>query len=802
MALGIDPGATLRFADGAGVVSYHGAVGLPPCRSHDSGFIWNRKRIFRETSRKYMVGFEDAWFGALNPDAETYQWSSNGTELTRSWDLIVSDSLSQLIPANNGKSAIAIDNSLSEDQQDSLLSVCSRAHLTNVDLLWRPVAILLDFLRHPSGHGLKTGNRVLVVDSESSRLEATLLELRMDRGVLVPLRKAFRDEDVVEERWVSKLATKGLSDLLDDDELIQESLLSGEFSSDFLRYRDGEHVDSTWIRRGVRFEPFVLNTKNRTNLFDEIDVEGTDIRDVISAVMTRAKKADVSAVLWHGWIFRNRNDLSDQVNHLMDEGCVSRGAQHYSTCIENGSPTYLEAVPELSIMSEVAGENRHEYFPIIPADEYLGGNTITVTPIDRFSLKKKIAELPIVLKRADWDCPRKVVFDGIPPVPEDTQVVITGEMKPGQGKLKLWIEAKDSDVSLFGDRRRIEINWDTMEDLEMSQYCGPEVYPVQGRLFDENDPDARRILKEVVRAGGPLTKEVTYQGHVVRFNKVLEPWGYNTPWGERLREPTRGLFGSKQVDDKEIETLAVELAEIIESTHSASSPAAVNKRHRFLNYMFRNTPKRFIQELRELYSETNPNIPGWNTAFAPGRVFQTSGDLAVLMKFIIDQSGDNGYPTCPDISYTAKYFWSVFRSLCYYDDPANVDAKLAANVCHCICNYLDARNANGWAPVQGETGNWMRTNIQTAQKSCLCAFLFLTRIRRSSPLFLDYPCKADSVTQRVVSTIESMPTVPFPPSMLADKSLGSLDEFTLRFIRKEVGSKDYEALEGLVTSMT
>ncbi|MCD6475577.1 MAG: hypothetical protein J7K85_04840 [Anaerolineaceae bacterium] len=797
MAVGIDPGCTLQFVYEDEVKVCHGATGIPPSRKQDKDFIWSTKRVFRQTTHSDVASFEKVWLNLFHPDKPAFSWKNNGIEQSRDWDLMASDALNQIIPQQGGKIALAIDNSLSEDQQDKLLSVCTRARLSNVDLLWRPIAIALDFLRSKRNPGLVAGQKLIVIDSESSVPEITILDLRIQQGVVVPLRKAGHEGDkTLSSLWRSFAATKVLADALSETNTISKALTEGEFSADFSKYRDEGKVETSWVRCGARYESLTFNP-NRHELIDRIEIAGSTRHNLINEGMAFAEEIGADAVLWHGWPFRGIEGIENKTNFVMDSASVCRGSFIYGECIDQGRPTYLEDVPELSIMSEVQGTNRYDYFVIIPSDEYPGGKVITVRPIDRFSIKQGISKLPIILKRADWESPRKVVFDGIPPLNQDSPIIISGQMKPGQGKVKLWIEAKDLELDLFGERKRIEINWDTMEDFEMTPYCGPEVSPVQGRVFDSDDPDARRVLKDVIDAGGPLTRQVDYHGHNVRFSKVMQPWGYRTPWGAQLREPTRGLFGSKNIDDVEIDRLADQLSNII----TASNAGNTNARHKFLNYMFKHAPDSFVAELKEIYSAPDPSIPGWNTAFAPGRVFQTAEDLTIFFNFIVNQSSNTGWPEIPDISYTAKYYWSVFRSLSYYDDPANVDSNLASGVCHSICNYLDFRNANRWAAITGESGRWMGVNIQTAQKSCLCALLFLTRVRKSSTQFMEYPCDHGGLAKRIITTVEAMPTVPFPAAMLTVAPAGSMDEFTLKFIKKEVDTEDYVVLEGLITSM-
>ncbi len=802
MALGIDSGSILRVAGESGAQSLFGARGVPPCRNHESNFVWRDKRVQRQTEQKDIVSFEEAWANFICA-GDAFVWDLEGQHLSSPWDVLVADAFQQLIPSAGGKIAIANDNSFSEKAQDKLLSICLRAHLLNVDLLWRPVAIALDFLNTNQLIPLKEGSKLLIIDAESTYPEATQLDLRMKDGVLVPLRRPYREEDKLEVAWCSNPARKALAEeLADGNRDVAEALLAGEFCADFSRFRDGEEVGHTWIRRGRRYEPFNLQ-RSLSDLCAEITIDGCSVDNLVQAGRQRAQDVGADVILWHGWPFRCRKDLNGSFDHVMSHHSVSQGAKLYATRIEAGILTYLESLPLLEIMSKDHQTERFEFFPIIEEGEYPGGQKVSIDPINRFDMQKGITSLPIVLQRSDWDSSRKVEFDNIPEIGENAPVTITGELKPGQGHLKLWMESRDGREDLFGEQRRIEINWETMEDFDFPEQsreeCSPNVYPVAGRVFDDDDPEIRQLLREMVNAGGRITQDVNYKGHNVRFNKVFAPWGYTTPWGARLRKPTRGMFGALYVEDGEILELSRKLANNIQQHHQSN----LGKRHEYLNKMFVYTSPDFIQELRDIYSRKQPAINSWNTAFAPGRVFSTSKDMSLFLTYLVSSCGDDGWPVWPDSSYTTKYFWSVFRCLCYYEETAHIDCSLADGICLRICNYIAHRNANGWNPLPGEgQGHWVASNIQNAQKFCLCALLFSTRFRDYYPRYLEYPCSADSLTQRVLDAINRMPPVAFPPTMGVGGGDGdNLSQFTLRFITKEVTQDDLSALEGLVTSM-
>ena len=784
MALGIDPATTLRLAHAKEIQSLFGARGIAPCRTHTSGFVWSNKRVQHQTAYEGVVSFEQAWSFYLSDKGGAFTYEVEGQQLSKPWDAMIAEAFQRLIKTTSGKTAIAVDNSFTEDQQDQLLSVSSRGYLSNVDLLWRPVAIALDFLERIPDSGVSEVTKLLVVDAESTHPEATMLELRSVDGRLIPFRKFCRNEDVLSFRLSPIKAAQALAlKLADHDEEMAGILRSGEFFESFERFRNGDEISDTWIKRGQRFESFEF-AKTLAKLLAEKNPFG----GLVAESRQRAEKYDADIILWHGWPLRCREDLNGPNDFVMPADCVARGAEIYAEQIEEGLPTYLELLPQLEIYSTNHKTNRPEFFTIIEEKEYPGGLRFSTKPNNDFDIQKGIDSLPIILRRNDWGNVRKVEFDEIPMIEENSPITIIGQLVPGQGRLKLRILSRDGREALFGKKRHIDINWDTMEVYELPkesrEKCAPDAYPILGRVFDEDDPDMRIALRATVSARS-LDTTVNYHGHQVSFKKLLEPWGYHWPWGNTggrvpsCGQATRGLFSSGYKKDDELDQLAADLGKIIEQ----ENPRA---RHKFLNYMFIYTPKSFKQELRNLYSKSvnqlNPKDINTNTAYGVGRVFDQSEDVDLFFRFLVNSSAEGSWPAFPTAAYTKVYFWSAFRCLCYYQDTSRVDSALSAQVCGRICNFLERGSPN-----------------PTEKKYSLCALLFMTRIREHDPAFLD---PTEKLAVRVVQTITARaPSVPFPPAMGLNGNDGdNLSQFTLRFVNKEVTDKDFAMLRGLVTS--
>ena len=777
MSLGIDPGTVLRFADDQHLESCYGAQGAPPCRLHENDYVWSRNRIARQTSRDGIIAFEQAWSGLHGPSRENKSARDGGLEQSQFSDRIVAEALRQLAPSHTGKVALAVDNSLSEDLQDTILGICSHAHFSNVDLLWRPVAILLDYLdRNPSCR-LSAQSRVLVVDAESTQPEATLLGLREIEGMLVPVRHFFqKDQDALESVWSVGAAGIALAEqLVQGKNIPADELLRGAFSADFYRYRDGESVSRTWVKSGAGYAPFSFENK-----LEGLIAGNRSLDQLINSVLAKPSAKEADMVLWNGWPFRARKLAANGTNLVMSADSVARGCRVYAERVERGLPTYLEVMPGLAIMSRNPESDRDEFFPIIKQGEYLGGQTIHVEPINRFSLDRCITELKIILQRDDWIDPKQVEFVGIPPLEEPAPITISGVMKPGQGKLKLWLTSRDNQrEDLFGERSRIEINWDTMEDY-LKPLQSPKAYPAQGYV---NTGDLDHIKSELTRfvrdSRATLSTQLRIPDRPRQFQSIMDP----------TKTTHLGLFGSVQVNDQEFDLLAKNVGDKIEVLLRNDR----NERFRMLNYMYAYAPEDFRAELRVIYSGAGlPSNVKWNGAYAPGRVFSSPEDLTLFLKYLVKVSNEKSWPQKPGITYTDKYFWSVFRCLCYHEKAADIDDNLADQVCLRICNYIEYRNRNNW------DGLWQydnRGSIENAQKFCLCALLFLTRVRRfQHPGFL----KANlPLTKRVLEVVIKMPPVSFK-----SMKMKNVNQLVLHYIRNEADDDDESAVSGLVAEMS
>jgi hypothetical protein len=691
----------------------------------------------------------------------------------------------------------AVGNQFPENQQETLLTSMARAGFTDARLLWRPIALAFSFLADYHDR-CSAGEQFLIVDAECCPIEATLVELRTHEpsGAIVPLRNAPTKEDRLEMGLdLSQIRHEIALQIAEGDSEIVQQLLTGPFAHDFIASTELKNFESIWCRRNGRYSKINIDPEGMRNQVKSRFKKGGPLSELIQAIKDKFDFKKMSAILWHGWPFRTMAKRKSQgKNYIMDENSVSRGAALYAEKLSQGLPTYLDTLPGLYILSKVKELGTHCFFHLIKPSVIEGGQTWKrAEPITRFSVSEGVKTFSAVLRRSDEDRCRKVVTP-LPRTPKkDTPVLINAEAKPASGYARVTIEGSEPNSDVFGDTRLVRLNWDSMEEIDIPIVYAPEVYPVKGRLFDNDDPEYKECLVEFLKQerAKPYV-QTKYRNHEIPFHKLLEPWGLSPPWhaGRGMpdgwsAEPARGMFGSLKlpIDNYMIDGLVERIQLVLHQD-----------RVKFLNYMFIYAPEFFKQELRDKYSQDNPSFaerilrgsprPSWNWVIAPGRVFSTADDFELFIDFMI-KHGENDYPKYPDGTFTKHYWWSFFRCLCYHKDTMNVAPERIIKVLRMIHNFVSHGNPD-----------------RNALKYCLCAILFSLRIRHRHPDFLqpdDVFC--DSLVRLVKDT---MPMIPYPPTMLAaaeDPHGEGLNGLVLRFLMQTADQDDYQAIEGLTTSM-
>ena len=766
----------------------YGVVGLIPKRNEP--IVWNNPKALRDSGIGRFLSASNLWNKFQKNHKATTTWrDSEGIDHTDLNPRFIAEAIAQLAPeAENIRAILAIDNTMSEFHQETLLATFRSKGYINVELLWRPICIALNHLEAYGRGKYSEGDKLLIVDLDTYKPEYTVLELKLQKpqGELVPLRTIpSKDEKELKTKYcVRKLKKTFLKTLTQGNKVILDQLDAGAFSNGFHEFLEtGIAEKEVWIRNGLEYTKFPLDT-DWLNSLRKMEVKGEGFQQVESEVRRIQKKQGIKHVVWNGFPARLQKQ-SEYKDHdfLANADSVANGAAEYGRRRSADLPTYLDTLPGLKVLSLEKKSGRYKFFDVILAGEVEGGQIVRIPEtITKFSLEEGIPDFTAVLLAED------IYKKSTTPLPQieykgNVPLLLSAEMRPAHGHAVVTIEGRGGYEDVFGRQRKITLDWNKMIDIpdpivEQYVYTGPDVYPVRGRIAD--DADSLSIAKAFASGKYNVGSQFDYPCGRVGYLRIHEPWGYKNPCGHIIRTAQRALFGAFEEKDPEIHELAKAIGKIINNT--VKNPG---DRHRYLNYMFRYAPEKFREELRGLFRSEQPTFTV-NAVYAVGRTFYRHEDFEIFLDYFLDISKQVGYPEYPSDRYTPAYFWSFFRALCYYKDTALVDSSKVEDVLKCICNYATQCSENGWPGGR-------RSNVI---KYLLFGILFSIRLREHNHDFLSIDSPLYNGIVEVIK--EQTPQIPYPVAMMAEQLPGKLNDYVLRFVNDVQTKEDLEALQGLV----
>jgi len=779
-------------------VAQYGVVGVTS-RWHEP-ILWTNPKAIRTTSGQSYLSLSELWQD-FNQDYKKHTSIQSIVDKeaadTPTVELII-EALGANIPEHSAEfSVLAIDNTISEFHQSALHRQLGNAGFGRRELLWRPIALTLAHLMQPNNY--KNGDSILIVDTDSYQPEITLLELIDYKEQLVPLRK-FPEQrrDPRSDKWGGYSSANTLDqfslEISAGDKALYRQLMSGPFSGNFFGYLDQGNGEDIWIRKGLNHSKLKLNPEMRKKL-GKTKIVDKGFDDLLAEVgqMIDSINPDPTTILWHGLPARLNSKSLDPEHLLMNAEAVSTGAAEYGRRRVAGEPTYRDTLPGLDILSLNKKTGEHEFFPVILAGEVEGGQKVTIPErITMFKLEEGTVDFTAILKNPTTETYKRLVTK-LPPIDyqgENIPLIMDAETQPAQGHATITIEGVGEQMELFGPQRLLELDWESGEDIKIEdiivyKYNGPEVYPVRGRIAD--DPECMEATKFWLQESQYMGSKIPFRGREVSYARIHEPWGWNDPFGSPLREPTRALFGALDENNPDIENLAEKVADKIYSTVAAESA-----RFKYLNYMFRYAPERFLEELRTVYRQANPEL-NWNSIYAVGRTFYRLEDYELFVNFMLNHSQSNGYPDYPSEAHTRSYFWAYFRPLCFYEDTIGLPIDKAEKALDTIYQYAADRNNSNWSQRPFEKG---RRDIENLIKFLLSAILFSIRFRKKQPNFLSQGTLLHAKMLEVIS--EMTWQIDYPKAMFQTQQPDKLNDYVIRFLNDTQTEQDLGVLKGLV----
>jgi hypothetical protein len=814
-------------------------VGVPPIFDNE-GFVWNNRLAADPTMSCCSIPLEHAWerIAHLDPTGEPARdpLCSDGSKARLDPACAIADAVIQNTGSlgTAGLPVLAVPNHLDETGQDQVLEAFQSHGVFNIRLLWRPVALALDWAY---GNSLESatfsgGKRKLcIVDMESRGLEVTLLTWQrheLDPTYVCPVRSYPRRKGYY-CRWMSWQWAEQIASGICGTEGDPKSLLSGLSGDDFQRQLEDE------TPRELLYQ---LKADPRRWMECEMrQPDATRVKkwaEVVAGVLPNTlRPSDV--ILLHGWPARHlMNALKSGIPQKVirsNPDAVARGAWLFADRLANKRPTYYDILPQYAIWvssNDAVGNLTFGWKPLNEEEKVIdageswrlsaqhnpelvalrNGGLRLARYIDRFSLliqnKTVFDEDNAEGLKASHLIAKRLAADLPTMTREEKELELEVVIAPASGNARFSIRGRDANP-LFGDTNEVELSWKTAEDEpEHKGYL--EAREVVGRIMDK--PEYREMARLITRQisaglGSPQDRtrlqrlladyrsgpfDFVAAGDDALLGRVLEPWGYNA----NPSQPTRGLWGSRRVlNDPELDAIASGMGAALLARAEEAGWASEDD-YKFLNYMFIYAPCAFIERIRGEFTIGHGagHVRLLSQVYAPGRVLSHADEYGSFVCFTNTHGFDNN-------RLRAAHWWSLFRCLCYHKLTAQVDVKLISEFLEMLCRYYER------SPCR----------IQNERKYALHALLFCLRMREPRRGSLDsadtFPFlhKGDPLRDRFNTLIGHGPLAgqEYPPSMLAGmpnlvQPGDNFSEYVRRFLNEEDTLLDREMGSGLATS--
>jgi len=788
--------------------------GVPPLDGEEQTlwnlFAGNSQHPLRSQILTRTLSIELAWTRLLRGDQPLTWTYADGVRGRITASRAIAQAIAACLDgADKQGAAISVPNLMDEDAQDALLAELAMAGFGNCYLIWRPVALALNWLHQTGQPPRQHKGSVWVVDFESAGIEVTRLNIEphaRDPKWLSPVRSyptRTWDErpalrpcppcDPLFAIWNAWLRSFNPQ----PNRITRQSLVIGPAASSLQHAIDENSTNM--ITAHAMSGPRIIRYEGTTRPLDN------EVWSFLQANLQRLAPRHTTptvgdTVLLHGWVPRLWPDEVRKavarawpgvITHVTDRDAVTIGAALYARRRAQNLPTYYDAVPEYRIWCKVA-EAPPDFRTVIPATKTEPGEVITLNDdairnafaiaAHRESLSVIVQRHPILNARTDFARRIRASLKRI--ATENIALRLDARIEAAHGNAKFTFTVAAGAKMFEGDLSSVELSYSRRGGaaLEPEHKGYIEAQAVVGRIHD--GPQGIAVLRPLVSfLEGRLEAEnelahalQNYRIDVAaapngdgKVKQALERWGWHP--NPIRRQDTRGLFGTRHLDDTELSAVTDDLTNRL----WAEGPGNHAWYNRF-NWCQAYAGERYRSHIRSLLQTSN--IDSWSKAFAPGFVL---GSDPMDAKLLLSLARNHGF-AFPDATYIAKWWWSCFRLLCWHPE-ARIDKEDAEEYLVRLCEHLDA------------------VGIVAADqpKNALLAILFIMRAREKDPgaLLPDSP-----VCQRVCNVINRrLPAVAYPPSMMAHMPglAGNLSQFVLRFVRKEDTVADRELGAGIAT---
>lgn len=774
--------------DGAGSEEAGGPIyGIRGCprhsdRDYDSAVSWSDAMSFREGefTEKFESGVEKTVRYEL-PEGHASEWLRSFFQSAEGHPAI----------DVNGTIAVAVPDHASPEDRDDVLAGLSVTKYANVSLIWRSVAALLgwmDHLKNKKGKDLSIllNRRIFVLDLDAGRPELTELKCvrhRTRREWIVPSRKqptrGTLSVDDSFERDCYRATLDGVPEW--------EQLVGGQFYADLQgAIESGDDGFEAWVRKRGAWQP------RKVAFAHELPKDILQALNPILAEMWRSLGAN-DILLVNGWVARKygaqiltRFRTRCRNVEALPSNVVSAGAALFAERLAKGLPTFYDRIADYQFwdgfqttwVSMFDGEQEVE-----PGREY------RYPEADLEPRKLKIEKYAdnvsfYVREPTSREYARRIKTQFAEFLRSDLALSLTAVVWPEKGSARFELAMCDRNapaifVSGKTTAREIVLRWRNEDNAahkevsvqfiqEHQGYVEPQ--PVLGRIYDSED-NLRMVEEFVANPQGPTYRRLwaKYSAQYHPRNGIADRVGYSSV----PQEPTRGLFGTRRVENSRIDAVTYAYAKHC-ATHNPFNTAEGMK---FQNYCHVSAIDAYKNFLRDALKK-NRAPDNFNFCYGPGYVLgEFPGDIRLLMAYIV-RNVNIGNLRC-------KLWWSFFRMLCWHTECKleAADKPLLESCLNMLCDQDAMIAANG--------GRYAANDM----KFVTLAILYSLRIRESGE-DLSNPLKQQLID--LLSPRGLLGNVGFPQTMIpkvnpVSRPLGdTLSKYVLRFIKYEDTLADRE----------
>lgn len=728
-----------------------------------------------------------------------------GEKCNASLRAIIQETLHRHVASQSShKIVFSIPNGWNESVQDKFLRSLPCGP-RGASLLWRPVSILLACLNDQTESFPESlvGKNVLVLDFGVTTVEATYLNLKQDKGYIIPVRQSAKDSNY--SKWDYGPVDFALGEAIlsrtgtvVDEQLYDLSLgrcittqilslnkpknlllfygkpadykvlkLSVSERDDFLEEVISKQIESDsnvyakWfslLENAISSKSVADCLKNQIatwinrNGLPDIMVLGGALSEIKLEGGTIGKKI-------YGIMMEALPKLKEKLILLAANGAPLKGALLFGQREQLGLPTYFDVLPkyEVYVMQRQLGEMpKVGYTELVASAEVRGGKVWRPKdgPIKGFSIKAQSSSFELFVKRENEAC-KSIPADDFPEIGQDEPVLIYPEMKPASGYATVTIRPANNN-EMFGRKRELVLCWEKGIESEPSRSIEPFSYPfvdwTEGRFAES--AGVRDVIESFVRnrfnwrGSAPLT---TAEIKLLE-NNILVPYRENS---YDYTEPYRGAFGNKPFSRAHDEELVEQLASILfdclrVSPDQLAAGSVQQKTIRLLGFMYHYAPKSFREYLTVSYK--SGSIPTMNELIASGRTFRSADEVNSLLEYFV------ALPGLPKTGL-GWYWWALFRCFFYNPKAATADKDLAAKFFQKMVQFLTLHKGQQIPSTVGPS------SLYNQHKFCLCAILYALRLREVYPEFISSQTREFKDLNRVIPSMKTK--VHFLQTMLA-----------------------------------